>query len=171
MDDLSKILGTLTEEQKAALAQLLVKPAQKEKLKAEAPKAKRVFFFLQQDRHKTSTVKMSRGENGEMMIIEAEPEEARVIATDEKEAAKLFYKRRGKFKYLGTSPGVVWRDTRNEGKSVADAQKAELEYALAHPDLTPPMNKEKTFFSGTKVASIERGNEIEWSQGFKQRTF
>lgn len=170
MDDLTKILGTLTEEQKAALAQLLVPAKKKETHGPEHAKAKRVYFFLQKERHKTNEVKMTRGENGEMMIIEAEPAEQRVIATDEKEASKLFYKRRGKFQYLGTSPGVIWRDTRNQGKSVAEAQKAELEYALANQDLTPPMSKEKTFFSGTKISSVERGNEIDWNSGFKQRT-
>ena len=39
---------------------------------------------------------------------------------------------------------------------------------LANPDMTPPPNREKTFFRGTKLSTVSRGEEIGWVEGIKQ---
>lgn len=137
----------------------------KEKNPPEAPKSGRVYFFKQF--LVTGNVEIT-GE-GENRVIKVDQLPDRVIAVDYKQAWRLYWKNRGKFQFLGSSEGRIWRQARIDGKSVSESQALEYAEMLKAPDMTPPMNREKTVFRGTKIASVARGDEVEWQTGMKQQ--
>lgn len=162
--ELLKALGSMTEEQKKALAQLLNPKEEKKKPTTEIARAQRVYFFRQLEVYET----LSEKKKDDKIIKEVNQLPARVIAVDEKMAWRLYWKQRNKYQFLGSSNGMVWRDARNSGKSVSEAQAMEYEAMLQNPDMTPPESKEKTFFAGRTSAQLSRGQEISWHDGLKQ---
>lgn len=165
LDSVLKELANLSPEEQKSLRALFGAPAVEEKKKnpPEAPRAQVVYFFEQLEVF--STVKTVIKDDKVRRTVDRLP--PRVIAVDEKMASKLYWKSR-KFRYLGRSDGRVWSKSRGEGKTVAQAQALEYKAMLKSPDLTAPPNNEKTFFRGTKVAQLNRGQEIPWSEGVKQ---
>lgn len=169
LDEIKK----LSPEDRAALREAFgpapeaAKPAEPEREKhaPEAAKAAPVFFFRQLFVYADTTIKR----DGEKLKKMATQLPSRIIAVDEKAAAKLFWKGRGKYEYLGRSDGKTWRAARLAGKRVGEAQAMEYDAMMKNPDKTPPESREKTFFAGTKPGTIARGDQIAWSQGLKQR--
>lgn len=169
---LEALIGSLSEEQKAALAQVLAGGAEgvKKKNPPAIPKAGKVYFFRQLIVTETVEIKAKQGEErgiGLEKTVNVLP--PRVIAVDEKNAWRLYWKRRGQFVFLGSSDGETWRSARGEGKTVSEAQALEYQEMLKSPDMTPPMNREKTVFAGTKVFQVSRGVEAPWDELKKQR--
>lgn len=162
--DILKALGSMTEEQKAALAQLLTPKKEVKKNEPEMAKAHKVFFFKQLFVQET----ISEKRKDDKLVKEVRQLPPRVIAVDDKQAWRLYWKQRNKFQFLGASDGTTWRDARNSGSNVAEAQAAEYEAMLKNPDMTPPESREKTFFTGNSATSVSRGQEVSWSEGMRQ---
>lgn len=163
----AKQLASLTKEERDALAGLLApaeKPVEKTKNPAAPATAGRVFFFRQLFHFKTEETK---NEGGTLKKTVTQLP-SRVIAVNEAQAGKLYWKTRNKYEYLGQSNGQAWKKARESGKSVGDSTTAEYNAMLKNPDLTPPVNNEKTFFRGKTIASAGRGEEIPWNEGLKQ---
>ncbi len=171
-----KELEKMTPEERKALQGFFGAPAEAKAEKKEEPlrekhgpeqaKASTIYFFRQLHVFRTDEEQAQDGGNSIKKKVTQLP--PRVIIADEKMAWRLFWKSRGKFEYLGRSNGQVWRSERAAGKRVSEAQAAEYNAMLKAPDMTPPMNREKTFFAGTKLQSASRGQEIPWSEGIKQ---
>lgn len=166
-------LQKLTPEERAQLSQILSPqpaaaplPAGRERQPPEAVKAQAVFFFRQLHVVHVDEAKMQAdGKTIKKVVTQLPP---RVIAVDEKMAWRLYWKQRGKYQFLGRGSGQAWRAARLDGKTVSEAQAAEYEAMLAAPDMTPPMNREKTFFAGTKPSIVAQGREISWAAGINQ---
>ena len=162
-------LKKLSPEDRAALKDLFAGDTKtdeppKQKNPPAEPKAERVYFFRQL--MVLGDVEVSK--KGEKLEKKATQLPPRVIIVDLRQASKLFWKQRNRYQYLGSSDGKVWRRERVAGKSVAEAQALEFQEQQKEPDMTPPPNREKTFFAGTNPASASRGQEISWSEGLKQ---
>jgi len=173
-------LKKLSPEDRAALAEVFGSPAAKpapaqdaeelpegrEKNPPEAVKAATVYFFRQLNVMQVEEAKFEPAEQTIRKTATLLP--PRVIAVDEQMAWRLYWKQRGKYQYLGRSDGRTWRRERAAGRKVGEAQAAEYEEMLKAPDMTPPMNREKTFFAGTKPVTAAQGREISWSAGMSQ---
>ncbi len=164
---LLEALKSLTPAERKELGRTLLGEDAKpkaEKHGPEAAKAGKVFFFKQINRYAV----FEEEKKADTIIKKATVLPPRVIAVDERQAWRLFWKQGNTFQFLGSSDGTVWRRERNAGKTVSEAQAAEYEAMIVNPDLSPPMNREKTFFMGTKPSTVARGNEIGWGEGLKQ---
>lgn len=163
--NLLKDLAALSEEEKALLASALA-PKKVPKLKnpPAPPRAERVFFFRQLERLGTISIERS----GDEVKKKADQLPPRVIAVNEAQASKLYWKTRGKYEYLGQSDGRTWKAEREAGKSVSEATASEYEACLTGKNLEPPQNREKTFFQGKSAAAASRGIEMDWKEGLKQ---
>lgn len=167
-NDILKALGSMTEEQKAALVQLLAPKQEVKKPTYEIARAKKVYFFKQLTVQET----VSEVRKDDKIIREVRELPPRVIAVDDKDAWRLYWKQRNKYQFLGASDGTTWRDAKNSGRTTADSQAAEYESMLRNPDMTPPESKEKTFFAGSTMAQVSRGQEVSWKEGARQnKTF
>lgn len=171
IDDIKKLSPEERAEMRAML-EMQEEAADDEKLSASrkknppaSPKAERVYFFKQLLRLHIDEIKKS----GDKLQKKATQLPDRVIAVDEKQAAKLYWKGQGKYQYLGRSEGRTWREERMNGKSVAEAQALEYQAMLEAPDMNIPPNRDKIFFAGTKPAMVARGVEIGWADGLKQQ--
>lgn len=153
----------------AALQAMAIKQINTPKAKqpAKPAKAERVYFFQQADRFVTEDIEADK-ENPDILKKTGYYLPPRVIAVDKHGAWRLYWKQRNKFTFLGSSDGTNWRHAREQGMPVAEAYGVEFEAMKKNPDMTPPMNKEKTVFAGTKISQLQRGNEIEWGIGLKQ---
>ena len=165
LDKVLKELAKLTPEEQKSLRNLFGGTPVEEKKKnpPEAPRAQTVYFFEQIERFGA----LKESKRGDIIRKEVERLPNRIIAVDEKMAGKLYWKMKN-CRYLGRSDGKVWSRSRGEGKSVGESQRLEYEEMLKSPDMNPPRNNEKTFFRGTKISQLERGQEIPWSEGIKQ---
>lgn len=166
MTDLRAIYPNAPDEQLKRIAlEQAKRPRQKQK--PRLPRATQVYFFKQLVVMDVQGIEEDREQPGVLKktAIYLPP---RVIAVDEKQAWRLFWKRRRDYVFLGSSPGHVWARARIDGFSVAEAQKLEYDEMLKAPDRTPPMNREKTGFAGTKISQITRGNEIPYGDAVKQ---
>lgn len=172
LENLLKELASLSPEEMAKLQQIFGGNKQiatekidvKKKNPPAAPKAGKVYFFKQMLVLETERIE----KKGDEMKKYANQLPPRVIAVDRAQAWRIYWKSRGKYMFLGSSDGRIWRQARSEGKSVNEAQALEYEEMLKHPDMTPPMNMEKTVFRGTKLAQVTRGEEVDWGEGLKQ---
>ncbi len=138
----------------------------KERKPPKPPRAEMVYFFQQHALFVSQKIEMD--EETELLKKTGYFLPPRVIAVDDKSAGKLFWKQRNKYGYLGRSPGVHWAQARGNGMSVSEAFAVEFEEFKKNPDQTPPANREKTFFAGTKPHQVARGHEISWKAGLKQ---
>ena len=139
----------------------------KEKREPKPPRAERVYFFLQTQRVDVQGIK-SDAEHPDVLKKTGYQLPDRIIAVDEKTAARLYWKMRGKYGYAGRSTGEAWARARMNGMAILEAQAVEFEAMKANPDQTAPPNREKTFFAGTKIATAGQGREISWAAGLKQ---
>lgn len=140
----------------------------KERRPPKPPRAEMVYFFQQHALFVTEKIEASEDGDG-VMKKTGYFMPPRVIAVDDKSAGKLFWKQRNKYAYLGRSPGLHWARARADGMSVNEAFAVEFEEFKKNPDTTAPLNREKTFFAGTKPHTIARGQEISWKAGLKQQ--
>lgn len=153
----------------ASLQKMAVEQLKKPKVKQvpKPAKAQRVYFFRQGNLFVTENVEAD-AENPDVLKKTGYFLPARVIAVDEKQASRMYWKQRNKYQYLGRSAGLHWKEARDKGMPVHEAYSVEFTEMQKAPDGTPPPNREKTVFAGTKIAQIQRGNEIDWGIGLKQ---
>ena len=142
--------------------------SKQERRPGKPPRAETVYFFQQQGLFVTEKITVDEAEANKLKKVGyfLPP---RVIAVDEKQAGRLFWKQRNKFGYLGRSSGQHWARARMHGMSVPEAFAVEYEEFEQNPDRTAPPNREKTFFAGTKPGQVARGVEIDWKAGLKQQ--
>lgn len=164
--DLRVIYPNVSESSLKAMAVQQVKRVRTKQAPKPA-KAQLVYFFRQANRFVAESIETDK-ENPDVLKKTGYFLPPRVIAVDEKGASRLYWKQRGKYQYLGRSSGIHWKTARDKGMPVHEAYGVEFEAMQKTPDMTPPMNREKTVFAGTKIAQISRGSEIEWGIGLKQ---
>lgn len=166
LEEIAKMSPEERAQARALLGPSEAKPVEEKRTKnpPEVAKAGRVYFFLQIGRFEVERIEKT----GDKLMKHANRLPDRVIAVDEKNASKIFWKQRN-CQYLGRSEGLVWRRSRNDGKSVTESQALEFEEMRKAPDMTPPPQREKTFFAGTKIGSAARGSEIPWTDGLRQQ--
>lgn len=153
----------------AALQKMAIEQINRPRIKqvAKPARAQRVYFFQQANLFVTENIEADP-ENPDVLKKTGYYLPPRVIMVDEKQAARLYWKQRGKYQYMGRSAGIHWKMARDKGMPVHEASGVEFEEMKKAPDHTPPPNREKTVFAGTKIAQISRGTEIDWGLGLKQ---
>ena len=138
------------------------------KREAKPPRAERVYFFLQVGRVEVTEISATEGGNTNVLKKTGYALPDRVIAVDEKTAARLYYKSRNRYGLVCRGDGQAWARARMDGMSTTEAYAVEFEAAKKAGDRTPPPSRERTFMAGTKPAAIAQGREISWSAGLKQ---
>lgn len=164
--DMRKMYPRLDDARITRLAAEAMKQ-KKERRPPKPPRAEMVYFFQQNSLFVSEKIEMD--EETEQLKKTGYYLPPRVIAVDDKSAGKLFWKQRNKYGYIGRSTGHRWAQARADGMSVSEAFAVEYEEFKKNPDQTPPANREKTFFAGTKPHMIARGHEISWKAGLKQQ--
>lgn len=165
--DLSVMYPRLDDARLTKLALEHVKSKQ-ERRPGKPPRAETVYFFQQNALFVTERITVDEEDTSKLKKTGyfLPP---RVIAVDAKQAARLYYKQGAKFGYLGRSPGAHWAQARMHGMNVQEAFAVEFDEFKKNPDQTAPPSREKTFFAGTKPGAVARGQEIDWSLGFRQK--
>lgn len=164
--DLRKIYPNISE---SSLQSIAIKQINTPRTKqaAKPPKAERVYFFRQVGQFITEDIEPDK-DNPDILRKTGYILPPRVIAVDKKGAWRLYWKQRNKYQFLGSSDGTHWREARERGMPITEAYGVEFDYMQKNPDMTVPMNREKTAFHGTTIAQVSRGTEMDWGLGLKQ---